>query len=91
MLLSVESSVTNLEIAIPTEILFTEGSYVLVQPTKDSTSDIIIAQILSDVTDECNVFTAIVYSNDVLDTLNLFCSGEHTVPCSRIIREIHGV
>ena len=51
MLLSVETSVTNLEIATPTEILFTEGSYVLVQPTEDSTSDIIIAQILSDVTD----------------------------------------
>ena len=34
------------------------------------------------------MFTAIVYSNDVLDTLNLICSGEHTVQCSRIIREI---
>ena len=71
------------------QVLFTKGSQLLVKPTETSDSKIIIAKTISDIIENCDVFTALVYSNDTLDVLNLNHSGEkETISFSRIVKEV---
>ena len=70
------------------EVLFTKGSQLLVKPTENSDSNIIIAKTLSDITEKCDEFTALIYSNDILDVLTLDHTGEKTISCSRIVKEV---
>ena len=70
------------------EVIFTKGSKLLVKPTDASDSNIIIAETMSDITEKCTEFTALIYCNDILDILTLDHTGEKTISCSRIIKEV---